>query len=109
MVARKEKRGTSFSEGSCLRIFSGYLLDSRNVLSKEMMGTYQIQGIHVKKKVPEGTCVRMAGRLFHLMYRQIHQNLSQTGHSNLHNLSGRKLDTMCNRNNVKTLCLETRS
>ena len=22
------------------------------------MGTYQIQGIHVKKKVPEGTCVR---------------------------------------------------
>lgn len=72
MVARKEKRGTSFSEGVCLRIFSGYLLDSRNTRQKEMRGTYQaqgigrpkkesgtkIQGIHVKKKVPEGTCVK---------------------------------------------------
>lgn len=58
MVARKEKRGTSFSEGVCLRIFSGYLLDSRNTRQKEMRGTYQIQGMYVKKKVPEGTCVK---------------------------------------------------
>lgn len=72
MVARKEKRGTSFSEGVCLRIFSGYLLDSRNVLSKGNEGylsdsrnrmsneivRYQVSRNVVQKKVPEGTCVR---------------------------------------------------
>jgi hypothetical protein len=51
----------------------------------------------------------MEGRQIHRAYRQIHQNPCQMGHSHTNKSSGRQLDTMCNRNNVKTLCLETRS
>ncbi len=70
MVARKEKRGTSFSEGVCLRIFSGYLLDSRNVLSEEHERYQDSRNARQKKGTRRYLCYAL-----HLLVNTVPQHL----------------------------------